>query len=192
MEELYQQLKGASDEFKRMGLCEEAQFLDNYLKQYDYRYVPLFDAWNEAKERWEKEEKTIPVEVDYIQDVLYDGKYDKQNDGKLFSYHSAGRPRKIALKWHVKRTEYSAYFWFYDEGIHRVFERFWGAHPDTKTDFLIRIDHEKNKYELALYRYGLQEPVVISEDAYQMIVFKSKFEYFRSENYDQPRGAWIW
>ena len=79
-----------------------------------------------------------------------------------------------------------------DEAIRAAFEKFYGAHRDTKVDFIIRIDPEKNKYELALYRYGLQEPVAISEDTYQMIVFKSKFEYYRSENYDQPRGAWIW
>ena len=60
------------------------------------------------------------------------------------------------------------------------------------TDFMIRIDSEKNKYELALYRYGLKEPQVISESAYQLLVFKNKFEYYRSENYNQPRGAWIW
>ena len=47
-------------------------------------------------------------------------------------------------------------------------------------------------YELALFRYGLKEPVVIPEEAYQLLVFKNRFEDFRSPNYDQPRGAWIW
>ena len=79
-----------------------------------------------------------------------------------------------------------------DKEICKVFDRFYGAHPETKTEFMIRIDVEQNKYELALYRYGLKEPQVINESAYQLIVFKNKFEHFRSENYDQPRGAWIW
>ena len=57
---------------------------------------------------------------------------------------------------------------------------------------MIRIDSEKKIFELALYRYGLKEPQVISESAYQLFVFKNKFEYYRSENYNQPRGAWIW
>lgn len=73
-----------------------------------------------------------------------------------------------------------------------IFHHFYGAHPETKTDFIIRIDAENKKYELALYRQGLKEPVVIPESAYQLIVFKNKFEDYRSENYDQPRGAWIW
>ena len=78
------------------------------------------------------------------------------------------------------------------EAIRAIFDRFYGIHSDTKTDFIIHIDPMKNKYQLALYRYGLREPQIIAEEAYQLIVFKNKFEYFRSENYDQPRGAWIW
>ena len=66
------------------------------------------------------------------------------------------------------------------------------SHPETKVDFIIRIDAENKKYELSLYRQGLKEPVIIPEDAYQLIVFKNKFEDYRSENYNQPRGAWIW
>ena len=98
----------------------------------------------------------------------------------------------MALQWHVKKSEYTAYLWLDDESICTIYDRFYGAHPDTKADFIVRIDVEKKEFELALYRYGLKEPVVIDESAYQMIVFKNKFEYYRSENYDQPRGAWIW
>lgn len=88
--------------------------------------------------------------------------------------------------------ESSVYLWLDSTIIVHIFERFYGAHPDTKADFIIRIDPENKKYELALYRQGLKEPVVIPESAYQLIVFKNKFEDYRSENYNQPRGAWIW
>ena len=73
-----------------------------------------------------------------------------------------------------------------------MFDKFYGAHRDTRTDFIIRVDAAARKYELALFRYGLKEPVVIPEEAYQLLVFKNRFEDFRSPNYDQPRGAWIW
>lgn len=174
---------------------------DRYMQQFCYRYLVMFERWDEAEQRWVKPEldedgqpvdgKPLP-EFDFIEEALWDGTHDKLRDGGLMSYHQAGKPKKLALEWHIKKSQYSAYLWFEDEAIRSAFEKFYGAHRDTKVDFIIRIDHEKNKYELALYRYGLQKPVVISEKAYQMIVFKSKFEYYRSENYDQPKGAWIW
>lgn len=166
---------------------------DNYMKQFTYRYQVMYEYWSDDKEKWQKYygEEIIAV-CDYIEEALFDGTHDKLHDGGLMNYHQAGKPKKLAVKWHIKKSEYTAYFWFEDEAIRNVFDRFYGAHPETKTDFMIRIDTEKNKYELALYRYGLKEPQVISESAYQLLVFKNKFEYYRSENYNQPRGAWIW
>lgn len=166
---------------------------DNYMKQFTYRYLFLFEHWDKDNDEWQKynEEETAP-ELDYIEEALFDGTHDKLHDGGLMNYHQAGKPKKLAVKWHIKKSEYSAYFWFEDEEIRTVFDRFYGAHPETKTDFMIRIDSDKKKFELALYRYGLKEPQVISESAYQLLVFKNKFEYYRSENYNQPKGAWIW
>lgn len=101
-------------------------------------------------------------------------------------------PSKIIVQFLIKSNEFHVLFWMNKNEITQVFERFYGAHPETKADFIIRIDAENKKYELALYRQGLKEPVVIPESAYQLIVFKNKFEDYRSENYNQPRGAWIW
>lgn len=185
------------DNLKQNGLPLRDLF-DNYMKQFTYRYLVLFENWDKEKKGWNSdsqvsqiEEKPTP-EFDYIEEALFDGTHDKLHDGGLMNYHQAGKPKKLAVKWHVKKSEYTAYFWFEDEEIRAIFDRFYGTHPETKTDLMIRIDSDNKKFELALYRYGLKEPQVISESAYQLIVFKNKFEYFRSENYDQPRGAWIW
>ena len=180
------------ENLEKNGLPPRTLF-DKYMQQFTYRYLPLFEHWNKDKEEWLKyrEEETLP-ELDYIEEALFDGTHDKLHDGGLMNYHEAGKPKKMAVKWHIIKSEYIAYFWFEDEEIRAIFDRFYGAHPETKTDFMIRIDAEKNKYELALYRYGLKEPQVISESAYQLLVFKNKFECYRSENYNQPRGAWIW
>ena len=168
---------------------------DNYMKQFTYRYSPLFEHWDENKEKWtkytEEEQETKPV-LDHIEEALYDGTHDKLHDGGLLQYHEAGKPKKLVMKYHIKKSEYTAYFWFEDKTIRAIFDKFYGIHPDTKTDFIIHIDPEKKKYQLSLFRYGLQEPRIIPEDTYQLIVFKNKFEHFRSDNYDQPRGAWIW
>lgn len=132
------------------------------------------------------------IVLDYFAEILFDATNNCMNDGSLLKYHEAGKPKKLRVQWHIGKSEYSAYFWFEDERIREVFDKFYGAHPDTKTDFIIRIDAEKRKYELALYRYGLKEPQIIPEDVYQLLVFKNKFEDYRSENYNQERGAWIW
>ena len=168
---------------------------DNYMKQFTYRYLPIFEHWNEDEEEWlkyTKEEQETKPELDYIEEALFDGTHDKLHDGGLLHYHEAGKPKKLAVKWYIKKSEYTAYFWFEDEAIRAFFDRFYGIHPDTNTDFILHIDPVKKKYELSLFRYGLQEPKIIPENVYQLIVFKNKFEHFRSENYDQPRGAWIW
>lgn len=178
---------------KENGLPAKDLF-DNYMKQFSYRYFPIFERWDDDEEvKWQKyKEDEIQPEFKYIEEVLFDGTHDKLHDGGLLKYHNAGKPKKIAIKWHIKKSEYTAYFWFEDKQICSIFERFYGAHPETKTDFIIRIDAENRKYELALFRQGLKEPYIIPEEAYQLIVFKNKFEDYRSENYNQERGAWIW
>lgn len=168
---------------------------ENYMKQFTYRYQVIFEHWNEDEEKWmkydEEKDEVIP-KFEYIEESLYDGTHDKLHDGGLMKYHDAGKPKKLALKWHIKKSDYSAYFWFEEEEICTIFNKFYGQHPDTKTDFIIHIDPIKKKYELSLYRHGMKEPVIIPETAYQLIVFKSGFENYRSDNYNQPTGAWIW
>lgn len=166
---------------------------DKYMQQFTYRYLLLFEHWKKDQEEWMMySDKEIIPELDYIEEALFDGTHDKLHDGGLMNYHEAGKPKRLAVKWHIKKSEYTAYFWFVDEEIRSAFDSFYSAHPETKTDFMIRIDSEKNKYELTLFCDGIKEPLLISESAYQLLVFKNKFEYFRSKNYDQPRGAWIW
>jgi len=125
-------------------------------------------------------------------DYLQDGCFNGLSAEELVKFHKSSRPQRLFLQWQVGKAEYAGYFWMDEEEVTKIFDRFYGAHPETKADFIIRIDAEAKKYELALYRQGLKEPVVIPESAYQLIVFKNKFEDYRSENYNQPRGAWIW
>lgn len=184
--------KKVKENLERNGLPPKNLF-DKYMQQFTYRYLPIFEKWDNRKEEWQryKDDENIP-EFEYIEEALFDGTHDKLHDDGLLKYHEAGKPKKLAIKWHSRKTEYTAYIWFEDEKICAVYDRFYGAHPDTKVDFIIHIDAEKKKYELALYRYGLKEPLIITKDAYQMIVFKNKFEDFCTDNYNQPKGAWIW
>ena len=143
---------------------------------FTYRYV--FGIQSSTKDAY----------FNFVQIVTNGVTYDLN---QLCTYNELVCPGKIKISLTMNRVQYAIYIWFSND-IYSCFLKFYGNHPETKTDFIIRIDAENKKYELALYRQGLKEPVVISESAYQLIVFKNKFEDYRSENYNQPRGAWIW
>lgn len=168
----------------------DLDIFDSNVKQYNYKYAVITRSFDETGKDTDKNQ--IHVEFDWIEDSLSDGTYDKLHDGRLNAYHMGGLPCKCNIALHKGKTEWQASIWFSENIWAKIFDRFYGAHPETKVDFIIRIDAENKKYELALYRQGLKEPVVIPESAYQLIVFKNKFEDYRSENYNQPRGAWIW
>lgn len=114
------------------------------------------------------------------------------NDKSISTYFLQAKPSRIKLSFSLTKGCYAIYIWLDEDRINNIFNKFYGAHPETKADFIISIDAKRRKYELALFRQGLKEPVVIPESAYQLIVFKNKFEDYRSANYNQPRGAWIW
>lgn len=166
---------------------------DRYMQQFSYRYVVEFGHWDEENEGWKPyEEDEVKPELDYIEEALYDGTHDKLHDGGLMDYHQAGKPKKQALQWHIKKSEYTAYLWFDDMKIRAAFEAFYHDYPEAEMDFSFRIDPQKNKYQILFNCRDAEQPIPLNESAYQMIVFKSKFEYYRSNNYSQPRGAWIW
>lgn len=148
-------------------------------KRYAFRFLPIVYGNHE-------------IDMRTIKENLKDGAVLKLDEDKIFEYQDAAVPQRISFDFLMVTDEYQGYFWFDDYSLVELFSKFYGSHPETKTDFIIRIDAENKKYELALYRQGLKEPVVIPESAYQLIVFKNKFEDYRSENYNQPRGAWIW
>lgn len=166
---------------------------DRYMQQFMYKYNVNFGHWDEGKREWKGyEEDEIKPKFDYIEEALFDGTHDKLHDGGLMKYHEAGKPKKLALQWHIKKSDYSAYLWFDDIAIRSAFEQFYYKYSEAKMDFTFHIDTAKKVFQLSLNCDEAEEPMPLSEDSYQMIIFKSKFEYYRTANYNQPRGAWIW
>lgn len=156
----------------------DSDYLPILSQNFCYRILPSFTNFESLND------------IDVIKVGMASAVHDDKDD--LCTYGMQEVPQRLFINWHIQKTDWAACFWFDRLSMHSFFTRLYGAHPETKTDFMIRIDSEKNKYELALYRYGLKEPQLISETAYQLLVFKNKFEYYRSDNYNQPRGAWIW
>lgn len=149
------------------------------MKKYNYRYN--FMVWGEED-----------LDLTLIKELLADGSMRQISEDSFLNYSNRARPSKIELGWSAGNDDYSAYFFMNECDQLGIFNRFYGLHADTKSDFIFNIDVDAKEYSLAMFRQGLKEPVVIPESAYQLIVFKNKFEDYRSDNYDQPRGAWIW
>lgn len=134
----------------------------------------------------------IDMEINNLHIRFYDGSYIKIINQNLMKYKKRALPQYIRIICNIGKFNFDIQVGLFIDELSLIVKRFYGIHEDTNTDFIITFDFFNKKYELALYRQGLKEPVVIPESAYQLIVFKNKFEDYRSENYNQPRGAWIW
>ena len=157
------------------------------MRQYNYRCVLLngyISFLNGTPELMEYEE---------IKVKLFDGTYDKTNDGSICQYHLGAIPKVLMIRWKEARNIYSSVcIWFYKEVSYNVFEHFYGKHPDTKTDLIVNINTVDKQLSISLFRPKLKSPIPIKDSGYEFIVFKNGLEQFRSDNYNQPCGAWIW
>ena len=165
---------------------------DRYMQQFTYRYVVQFGRWDEEKKEWRDYSKVDKPGLDYIEEVLFDGTHDKLHDGGLLNYHEAGKPERLALQFHIKKSEYAAYFWMDDMRTRAAFEDFYREHPGAGMDFVFRIDPGKNIYQIAFISDVAEETGILKEETYQFLVFKNRFECCRSKNYNFPRGKWEW
>lgn len=149
------------------------------MKKYAYKFVPMVGGDHE-------------IDLSYIRVSLSDGSKFSMNESLWTKIQYVAKPSKLALTFRMDSSDYYASVWFDGEKMIEIFNRFYNSHPETKSDFIIWMDPENNRYELGLFRQGLREPIIIPEAAYQLIVFKDKFEDYRSPNYNQQSGAWIW
>lgn len=133
-----------------------------------------------------------PILIKSLQTFYTDGSNNRKNDELAFCFRPASIPEKLNLRFKIETDNYLLSLFFDRLIMYRIFERFYGTHPHTKVDFILNIDTDTMKFEPALYRQGIKEPVAIPESTYNLIMFKNKFEVCRSTNYNQRSGAWIW
>ncbi len=191
-QEHYDREMGVSQRVESLPDEAYGQF-DGRMRHYAYRYLFLFETWNaDSGQRMPGASGENVATPDRLKEQLTDGTYDVLPADAPQSYRMAARPERLAFGWCEGTAEFFAFAWFDEESLRTVFDRFYGLHRDTQADFIIHVDSAARKYELALFRYGLKEPFVIPDKAYQLIVFKNCFEDYRSPHYDQPHGAWLW
>lgn len=181
----------------RMGaeLPPREQFA-SWMRQYNYRYVPLEEFWDEKKNVWIQypDDDTYYDDQDIlsVEDCRTDGSFDYTGDYAMMIPHAAGRPRRFCVRWKQGNTDYESHFWLDDQKAAPLFDHLANHHPTATIDIIIRIDPRAHHYELALSCEGVPQPLPIPSTVYQQLIFRDNYEYYKSENYDQEDGAWRW
>ena len=171
--------------------------LDEKIRQYNIRYVALEECWDEDTFSWvefDREDLYYDnLDVVSIEDICSDGTFNfSEGDDEQFNYHKAGIPKRITVRWQEDDSECFAHFWFSNFLVSKIYNEFFEANPDVRTDFIIRLDAKNEMYQLALKREGESEVSIIPNYTYQLIVFCDDTELFRSSNYRLEPGQWSW
>ena len=133
-----------------------------YMRKYNYRYV-IFDGFD-----FLHAEVPQILECTEIKEKLYDGTFDKVNDGSLYQYHIAAMPKMLTIRWkETYNIDFSAHIWFRYDKISDFFEHFYGLHPDTRTDFIVSISKENKGLSLFFFRQRMKAPIPISASTYE-------------------------
>lgn len=177
-EEVQRTYNARAAEYRKRILIMHSNF-DMLFKQYMLKFVPIFN------------ERSLILSSS-LEIRSYDGCRSTLQDTDFQKYHEMGKPKNFAVRWKEGKSDYSAYFWFDESCIRKSFELFCGENTDIKIEFLIQIDLEHRQFELMLHNQDSKKLLLIPNATYQLLVFKNKFEEFRSENYNQERGAWNW
>lgn len=177
-EELQKTYNVRATEYHKRILIMHSNF-DMLFKQYMLRFVPIFS------------ERSLILSCS-LETRSYDGCRSTLQDADFQEYHEMGKPKNLAVRWKEGKSDYSAYFWFDESCIRKSFELFCGENTDIKIEFLIQIDLEHCQFELMLHNQDSKKLLLIPNETYQLLVFKNNFEDYRSDNYNQKRGAWLW
>ena len=163
------------------------------MQQFTYCYDVKFKRWDEKHEAWNNlAPETTPPSLEHVEEALTDGTFDRLHDGRLLSPHQAGLPQRVSLKWHVERKQYSAHFWFDPDKLYAYFYHLLRNGKDKSLKLRLLVDANLKRLQMVLVEEQTGKYMIIDESAYQYIVFKNGFESSRSQNYNQPRGAWVW
>lgn len=169
------------------------EFFAGHMKQFTYEYVVHFANWNDESRLWEDyDENDMKPELGFIEESLLDGTFDKIHDQRLLGFHKAGVPEKMLISYHVGKSEYNAFFWLSGNQCLQAFKEIANDNRSVKLCLSVFIDYESNVFHFFLKNEQSCLGKLLPETMFQIIVFKNDFEYYRSNNYNQPRGAWVW
>ncbi|MCL2041736.1 MAG: DUF2931 family protein [Bacteroidales bacterium] len=156
--------------FQKNNLPDPTLF-NRYMQKFNYRITPTFE---------DKAELTA-IELSY-----YNGERNTTQSGEHAENAMRAKPRKITLHWHIKKVQYSAYFWSDEKKITDIFDQFYKENAQQNGELLIEVGASNQDFKFILRDKFVEMEIPVTE----VIVFKNKFEFFRSKEYNKPKGGW--
>ena len=165
--------KEAHKNFQDNNLPDPLLF-ERYMQKFNYRISPKFEY-----------EKT---QLEKIELFYYNGELDTTNSGQHTKNTMRAKPYKIALHWSADRLLYSAYFWTDETKIIETFANFYDDDTQKEGELIIEVGKSNKDFKLMLKDDSTMIEIPVED--IEIIVFKSKFEFFKSKNYKRPPNGW--
>jgi hypothetical protein len=166
--------KEAYENFQKSGLPDRMLF-ERYMQKFNYHITPKF----------ENEEAVFEgIELYY-----YNGELNTTNSGEHTENAMRAKPYKIVLNWSIGKTQYGGYFWTDEKKIIDTFSKFYGN--DAQKEGCLTIEVGKSNDQFKFFLQDNSFMIEIPVEDMQIMVFKNKFEFFRSANYNKSPGGWM-
>jgi len=168
-----QDCEEAYENYQKNGLPDRMLF-ERYMQKFNYRITPKL-ANEEAL-------------FEGIELYYYNGELNTTNSGEHAEMVMRAKPSKIVLNWSIGKIQYGAYFWTDEKKIIETFANFYGS--DTQKEGALTIEVGESNKDFKFFLQDDSTVIEIPVEEIEIIVFKNKFEFFRSENYSKPPQGW--
>jgi hypothetical protein len=173
VETYFKECKEAYANLQKNGLPDSMLFV-RYHQRFNYRITPTLEN-----------EKAAFAGIDLY---YYNGEINWTKSGEHTLNTMRAKLRKIVINWNIGETHYGGYFWTDEKKIIKTFADFYGNDAEEEGNLIIEVK-ESNK-EFQFFLQNSYKKVEIPVEDMQFIIFKDKFEFSRSKNYDKPQGGW--
>ena len=165
--------KEASENLKSNGLPDPMLF-EQYMQKFNYRITPQFENAAEPE----------GMELYYS-----NGELNATQSGEHTAYAMRAKPSKMVLHWRMGKKLYSGYFWTDENKLKEAFHSYYGNDTQKEGNLIIQVgaSHKHFRFFLQTEDAAVEVPV----EEMQYIIFKNKFEFHRSPNYNRPPQGWI-
>jgi len=174
VEKVLKNCERAYENFQKNGLPDRMLF-ERYMQKFNYRITPKF----------ENEEAVFTG----IRLYYYSGEFNWNSTGEHAFNAMRAKPYKIVIDWSIGKTKYGGYFWTDEKKIIETFANFYGDDTQKESNLVIEIGKSNDQFKIFLQEDDTMVELPVND--VQIMVFKNKYESFRSDNYDRPPGTWM-